>query len=145
MSFPFVVAVGGVCFEDVAVAGFEEAEDTGFVDYSGPAVVSEGGEEVFVFAVFLIHIAEFGVVFTEKCIGLGFGQLEPSAIGFAGLDLVTISNVGPMFRFMKRLKLFDYQNCTLKERQFHNASFGFLMGLCLLRGGATLCGGEYLR
>lgn len=59
---------------------------------------------------------------------MGFGQLDSSAIGFAGLDLVTISNVRPMFWFMKRLKLFDYQNCTLKERQFHNASFVFLMG-----------------
>ena len=116
MSFPLVVAVGGVGFEDVAVAGFEKAEDAGFVDYSGSAVVSEGGEEVFVFAVFLIHRAEFGIVFAEECVGLGFGQLDPSAIGFAGLDLVTISNVWPMFRFMKCFKLFDYQNCTLKER-----------------------------
>ena len=93
MSFAFVVAVGGVGFEDVAVAGFEETEDAGFVDYSGTAVVCEGGEEVFVFAVLLVQGAEFGVVFTEKCIGLDFGQLDPSAIGFAGLDLVTISNV----------------------------------------------------
>lgn len=145
MEFAFVVTVGGVGFEDVAVAGFEEAEDAGFVDYSGTAVVCEGGEEVFVFAVFLIHRAEFGVVFAEECIGLGFGQLDPSAIGFAGLDLVTISNVGPMFRFMKRFKAFDYKNCTLKERQFHNASFGFLMGFCLLRGGVTLGCGEHLR
>lgn len=106
--------MGGVGLEDVAVAGFEEAEDAGFVDYSGATVVCEGGEEVFVFAVLLVQGAEFGVVFTEKCIGLGFGQLDSSAIWFTGLDLVTISNVGPMFRFMKRFKLFDYQNCTLK-------------------------------
>lgn len=118
--------MGGIGFEDVAVAGFEETEDAGFVDYAGTAVVREGGEEVFVFAVFLIHRAEFGVVFTEKCVGLGFGQLDSSAIGFAGLDLVTISNVGPMFRFVECFKLFDYQNCTLKEWQFHDASFGLL-------------------
>ena len=54
MSFPFVVAVGGVGFKDVAVARFEEAEDAGFVDYSGTAVVRECGEEVFVFAVLLV-------------------------------------------------------------------------------------------
>lgn len=65
--------MGGVGFKDVAVAGFEEAEDAGFVDYTGPAVVREGGEEVFVFAVLLVYGAEFGVVFTEKCVGLGFG------------------------------------------------------------------------
>ena len=73
MELASVVAVGGVGFEDVAVAGFEEAEDAGFVDYTGAAVVSEGGEEVFVFAVLLVYGAEFGVIFTEKCIGLGFG------------------------------------------------------------------------
>lgn len=58
------MTVGGVGFEDVAVAGFEEAEDAGFVDYSGTTVVCEGGEEVFVFAVFLVEGAEFSVVFT---------------------------------------------------------------------------------
>ena len=54
MSFPLVVTMGGVGFEDVAVAGFEEAEDAGFVDNSGTAVVGEGGEKVFVFAVLLV-------------------------------------------------------------------------------------------
>ena len=36
MFLAFVIAMGGVGFEDVAVAGFEEAEDAGFVDYAGP-------------------------------------------------------------------------------------------------------------
>lgn len=61
------------------------------------------------------------------------------------LDNVILLIIRPMFRFMKGLKAFDYQNCTLKERQFHYTSFGFLMGLCLLRVGATLGGGEHLR
>ena len=86
--------MGGVSFEDVAVTGFEEAEDAGFVDYTGTTVVCEGSEEIFVFAIFLVQGTEFGVVFTEKSIGLGFGQLDSPAIGFSGLDLVTISNVG---------------------------------------------------
>ena len=64
MESTVVVAVAGVGFEDVAVAGFEEAHDSGFVDYARAAVVSEGSEEVFVFAVFLIHRTEFGVVFS---------------------------------------------------------------------------------
>lgn len=42
MPFAAVVAVGGVGFEDVAVAGFEKAEDAGFVDYTGTAVVCNG-------------------------------------------------------------------------------------------------------
>ena len=39
MFLAFIVAMGGVSFEDIAVAGFEEAEDAGFVDNSRPAVV----------------------------------------------------------------------------------------------------------
>ena len=54
MSFPLVVTMGGVGFEDVAVAGFEEAEDAGFVDYTGATVVCEGSEEIFVFAVLFV-------------------------------------------------------------------------------------------
>jgi len=44
VSFPLVVAMGGIGFEDVAVAGFEETEDAGFVDYTGTAVIGKGGE-----------------------------------------------------------------------------------------------------
>lgn len=145
MPFAAVVAVGGVGAEDIAVAGFEEAEDAGFVDYAGAAVICEGGEEVFVFAVFLVEGAEFAEVFAQECVGLGFGQLDSATVWFAGLDLMTVANIGPMLRFMKRLKAFDYQNCTFKERQIHDASLGFLWGMCLLRGGATLGGGEHLR
>lgn len=54
MLLTLIVAMGGVGAEYVAVPGFEEAEDVGFVDYTGTAVVSEGGEEVFVFAVLLV-------------------------------------------------------------------------------------------
>ena len=73
MFLAFVMAMGGVGFEDVAVAGFEEAEDAGFVDYTGTTVVCEGSEEIFVFAVFLVQCTEFGVVFAKKCVSLCFG------------------------------------------------------------------------
>ena len=39
VELAFVVAVGGVGFEDVAVAGFEFFEDGGFVDHTWTAVV----------------------------------------------------------------------------------------------------------
>jgi len=45
MSFAFVAAVGGVGFEDVAVAGFQFFQDTAFVDYTGAAVVGECAEK----------------------------------------------------------------------------------------------------
>lgn len=43
MKFAFIAAVGGVGFEDVAVAGFEFLQDTAFVDDTGAAVVGEAG------------------------------------------------------------------------------------------------------
>lgn len=43
MPFPFIAAVGGVGFEDVAVAGFEFFQDTALVDDAGAAVVGEAG------------------------------------------------------------------------------------------------------
>lgn len=40
--FATIVAMGSVGFEDVAVTGFEETEDDGFVDYAGAVVVGNG-------------------------------------------------------------------------------------------------------
>ncbi len=45
MWFAFVAAVGGVGFEDVAVATFQLFQDCGFVDYAGTAVVGECAEK----------------------------------------------------------------------------------------------------
>ncbi len=39
MEFTFIAAVGGVGFEDVAVAGFQFFQDATFVHHSGAAVV----------------------------------------------------------------------------------------------------------
>ena len=41
----FVMAVGGVRLEDVAVATFQLFQDGGLVDYTGSAVVGECAEE----------------------------------------------------------------------------------------------------
>lgn len=43
MEFAFIAAVGGVGFEDVAVAGFEFFHDTALVDDTRTAVVGEAG------------------------------------------------------------------------------------------------------
>lgn len=43
MELAFIAAVGGVGFEDVAVASFELFQDTAFVYDSGAAVVGEAG------------------------------------------------------------------------------------------------------
>ena len=43
MEFAFIAAVGGVGFEDVAVAGFQLLQDAAFVDDSGAAVIGEAG------------------------------------------------------------------------------------------------------
>ena len=41
VEFAFIAAVGGVCFEDVTVAGFEFLQDTALVDDTGAAVVGK--------------------------------------------------------------------------------------------------------
>lgn len=43
MPLAFIATVGGVGFEDVAVAGFEFLQDSAFVDDTGAAVVGEAG------------------------------------------------------------------------------------------------------
>ena len=119
MPFAFVAAVGGVGFEDVAVSGFQFFQDTAFVYDTGAAVVSECAEKNGVFAVLGVEGAEFGEVFAEQCVCLCLGQLYASAVWFARLDLMTVADIGPMLRFMESFKLFDYQNCSFKERQLH--------------------------
>ncbi len=119
MPFAFITAMRGIGFEDVAVAGFQFFQDAAFVYYTGTAVVGECAEKNGVFTVLGIECAELPEVFTEQCVSLCFGKLTASAIGFARLDLVTIANVGPVLRFVQRFKLFDYQDCPLKEWQLH--------------------------
>ena len=51
MEFAFVAAVGGVGLENVAVAAFQLFQDSGLVDYTGPAVVGECAEKNGVFAI----------------------------------------------------------------------------------------------
>ena len=114
MPFAFVAAVGGVGFEDVAVAGFQFFQDAAFVDHAGTAVVGECAEKNGVFAVLGIEGAELSEVFAKQCVSLRLGQLYASAVWFSRLDLMTVANVRPMPGLMERFKLFDYQDCPLK-------------------------------
>lgn len=43
VEFPFVAAVGGVGFENVAIATLQLFQDCGFVDDTGTTVVGEAG------------------------------------------------------------------------------------------------------
>lgn len=119
MPFAFVAAVRGVGLEDVAVATLQLFQDGGFVDNSGPAVIGECAEKNGVFAVLGVEGTELSEIFAEQCVSLCLSELTPSAIRFARLDLMTIANVRPVFWLVERLKLFDYQDCPLKERQLH--------------------------
>lgn len=122
MFLAFVAAVRNVGFEDVAVAGFEFLQDGGFVDYAGAAVVGERAEKNGVLAVFGVHSTELGEVFAQESVGLFFGELNTSAIWLARLDLMSVADIGPVLRFVKRLEFLDYQNCPFKDRQFHDTS-----------------------
>lgn len=63
MEFAFVVAVGGVGLEDVAVAGFEFLQDTASVYHTGAAVVGQSTEKDGIFAVLGVEGAELFEVF----------------------------------------------------------------------------------
>lgn len=123
MFLAFVAAMGNVGFEDVAVAGFQFLKDGGFVDDAGAAVVGECAEENRVLAVFRVHSAELGEVLAEQGVCLCLGELDASAIWLARLNLMTVADIGPVLGFVERLEFLDYQNCPLKERQFHDTSF----------------------
>lgn len=123
MFLAFVAAVGNVGLEDVAVAGFQFLQDCGFVDDAGAAVIGECAEKNGILAVSGVHGAELGEVFTKESVSLCLGQLDASAIWLTGLNLMTVADVWPVLRFVERLEFLDYQNCPLKERQFHNTSF----------------------
>ena len=124
MPFAFVAAVGGVGLEDIAVAALQLFQDGGLVDYAGTAVVGECAEKNRVFAILGIHGAELGKVFAEEDVSLFLCELDASAVWLARLDLMTIAHIGPMLWLMERLKFLDYQDCPLKERQFHYRPFG---------------------
>lgn len=122
MFLTFVAAVGNVGLEDVAVAEFQLFQDGGLVDDAGAAVVGECAEKNGVFAILGIHGAELGEIFAEQGVSLCLGQLDASAIWLARLDLMSVADIGPVLRFVKRLEFLDYQNCPFKERQFHDTS-----------------------
>ena len=93
MFLAFVAAVGNVGLEDVAVADFQFLQDGGFVDDAGAAVIGECAEKNGVFAIFGIHGAELGKVFTEQGICLCLGELDASAIWLTRLNLMTVADV----------------------------------------------------
>lgn len=120
MFLAFVAAMGNVGLEDVAVAGLELFQDGGFVDDAGAAVIGECAEKNRILTVSGIHGAELGEVFTEESVCLSLGKLDASAIWLVRLDLMSVADVGPMLRLVECLEFLDYQNCPLKERQFHD-------------------------
>ena len=67
--------MGGVGLEDVAVAGFQFFQHSGFVDNTGSTVVGECAEKNGVFAVLGVKGAGFAEVFTQEFVGLCLGQL----------------------------------------------------------------------
>lgn len=84
MFLAFVAAMRNVGLEDVAVAGFQLFKDGGFVDDAGAAVVGECAEKNRVFAVFGVHGAELGEVFTEKASACASVSWTPRRYGSPG-------------------------------------------------------------
>lgn len=116
--------MGGVGFEDVAVAGFQLFDYTGLIDRSGTDIVSQRTEKNRVFAILRIHGAELLQIFTQESIGFTLGQWTMLWKPLSGQDSMTISVVRSVFQLMKSLKFLDYQDCTLKKWQFHYRPLG---------------------
>ena len=70
-----------------------------------PNIVSQCAEKNGVFAVLGVEGAELGEVFAEQSVGLCLGELTASAVGLARLDLMTISDIGPVSWLMECFKL----------------------------------------
>lgn len=73
MPLTFVMAVGGVRLEDVAVATFQLFQDRGLVDYTGTTVVGECAEKNGVLTVLGVESTALGEVFAEQCVSLFLG------------------------------------------------------------------------
>ena len=79
MFLTLVAAIGNIRLEDVAVARFEF-----FHDYAGTAVVGECAEKNGIFAVFGVHSAELGEVFTEQGVPCASVNWTPRRYGSPG-------------------------------------------------------------
>jgi hypothetical protein len=58
----------------------------------------------------------------QKLISLLFGELRPLSVGLTQLNLVPVTDVGPMDRAMESLEMFYDQNRVLKWRQAKQTS-----------------------
>lgn len=124
MPFAFVVAVGSVGFEDVAVSGFQFFQYAGLVHNTGSAVIGECAEKNRVFAVIFIKRYEFGEVFSKKRICLCLGKLNTTSVWLTRLNLMPVADIRPVLWVVHRLKFLYDEDCTLKERQLHYRPFG---------------------
>ena len=88
-----------------------------------PNIVSQCAEKNGVFAVLGVEGAELGEVFAEQSVGLCLGELTASAVGLARLDLMTISDIGPVSWLMECFKLHQ-----LKHRPYYGYGHRILPG-----------------
>lgn len=114
MPSAFVVAVGGVVTEDVAVATAELFVEGGFVDGSGTNVVGEGCCQHRVFAEVGVHGTELGEVFAQQRIGFSLSQGSVSGKVLARPYPMPITGVRKMAKLVQSLIPLDYQDGPLK-------------------------------
>lgn len=120
MPFAFVAAMGGVDLENISVSGFQLFQYAGFVYHSGTTVIGECSEKDSIFAIVFIKRYELGEVFAEQCVCLCLGELNTTSVWFTRLDLMPVAYVRPVLGMVHCLQFLDDEDCTLKERQFHN-------------------------
>ena len=70
MFLAFVMAMGGVGFEDVAVSGFQLFKDIALVHYSGTTVVGETAKQDWVLAILGIQGTELPAIYRLQPLNL---------------------------------------------------------------------------
>ncbi len=128
----FVMAVGGIGLEDVAIAAFQLFQNAAFIDGSGPNIISESRKNIFVTSIFLIQLAEFGIVTTKKSISLAFTVL-PACEMFSTLNDMTIAYRRPVLWLMKRFKFFIISTARSNSGSSMNDRFAFAVGVAATR------------
>lgn len=134
MELPLVSAMGCVGLVDVAVARFESPVNTGFVDYTGTAVVRQHTEEQRIIrSEIVIEGDEPAEIPAEQGIRLSLGELDTASERLTRLHHVPVTDSGPVAWAVERLELLYNQHGAFKRGQVHYA-FSRVGGRCCRKG-----------
>jgi len=122
MESALIFAVCSICFEYVAVSGFQFPIYRAFLYSSRSDIVGQHTQEQCIHRFEVVENAdELVKVFAQKRISLPFTHSIPTEIFFTGQFSMTVAQIWPVAaRIMQGLMVLDNKNGSLKRRQLHN-------------------------